>query len=140
MAKTGREIWGSPKKLAQIDLRGEHDLFIGKVERPRGNRICTAIVRPEQPVRSDGPIGDTPFLSLRVIPSPEQSREPSLVELIATPMSVTPRHLWRGTGSLSFDAHSDLDPWYRFAPRRLIVAYYGQFDVVLPYGKVVQRY
>ena len=43
----GREIWGYPKKFAHIALEKEGDLVIGIMERPKGNRICTGMVRPK---------------------------------------------------------------------------------------------
>src|SRR5208282_1836740 len=45
----GREIWGFPKKLAQIEFKSERDMIYGTLERPAGIRLASAIVRPERP-------------------------------------------------------------------------------------------
>src|SRR5215469_7267391 len=45
----GREIWGFPKKLAQIEFKQERDMIYGTLERPAGIRLASAVVRPERP-------------------------------------------------------------------------------------------
>ena len=135
----GREIWGYPKKFAHITLQMEGDLIIGTVERPQGNRICTGIVRPENPVK----IVDTekiPGLSLRIIPSPEGNTKPSLAELVEVLTDNAPIEAYSGQGFLQFNSISDVDPWYKFHVKRLISAVYRRFDQILPFGKVIKRY
>ncbi len=79
----GREIWGYPKKMAHITLETEGDLIIGTMERPRRNRICTGVMRLEHRIET-GPPTSVSGVSLRVIPNPEDSMEPSLMQLIET--------------------------------------------------------
>ena len=135
----GREIWGYPKKLAHITLEKEGDLIIGTMERPRGNRICTGVVRPETPlemVQAEGGAG----LSLRVIPSPEVGAEPSLMELIEVPSNATTKEAWQGPGFAEYNSASTLDPWHRLSVEKMLMAVYRRTDQILGYGKVVKRY
>ena len=135
----GREIWGFPKKLARITLEKEGDLIMGTMERPTGNRICTGVIRPETPVEAGGAAG-VPSLSLRIIPSPEEGAEPSLMELVEVPSKSTTREAWQGPGYAEFNSASTIDPWYRVAVRKMLGATYRRYDMVLDYGKVVKRY
>jgi acetoacetate decarboxylase len=135
----GREIWGYPKKFAHITLEKEGDLIIGTMERPKGNRICTGVIRPEKPV----PIVETekiPGISLRVIPSPDGSAVPSLAELIEVPPESTTIEAYTGTGFLQFNSISNIDPWHKFKVKNMLSAIYRRYDNVLHPGKVVKRY
>lgn len=136
----GREIWGYPKKFACITLEKEGDLMIGTMERPRGNRICTGVVRPEKPVIAQPASGGGGTLSLRVIPSPEGKTEPSLAELIEVPTESTTLEAFTGTGFLEYDSKSTLDPWHKLIVKNIVSAGYRRYNQVLHAGKVVKRY
>ena len=108
----GREIWGFPKKLASIGLEGDAELVRGAVERPVGVRLVTVVMRPERPLDLNDDPGQA-VLSLRVIPSAEEDRPPSLAELIHTPSQDRVTHeAWSGPATLSYDAASRLDTWH----------------------------
>jgi len=135
----GREIWGYPKKLAVVTLQKEGDIIWGRMERPRGNLICTGAVRPEIPVDLQT-LPAVPGLSLRVIPSPEESAPPSLMELIEVPPNSTTHEAWEGLGFLQFHSNSTIDPWHKLCAKKLISARYRRYDQILEYGKIVKRY
>jgi acetoacetate decarboxylase len=135
----GREVWGYPKKFAVIDLQKEGDLITGIMERPKGNRICTGVMRPETPVEV-GIIEPVPGLSLRVIPSPEEGAEPSLMELIEVPPDSTTIEAWQGPGFLQYESTSTIDPWHKIEVRKMLSATYRRYDQVLRYGKIIKRY
>jgi len=135
----GREIWGFPKKLAHITLEKEGDLITGTMERPRGNRICTGAIRPEAPIEVVQ-AGGVPSVSLRLIPSPEEGAEPSLMDLIEVPSNSTTREAWQGSGYAEFNSASTIDPWHRIAIKKPLAAMYRRYDMILDYGKVVKRY
>ncbi len=135
----GREIWGIPKKLAHIEVRKELELYVGAVERPKGNRLATLLLRPERQKKPPEPGG---ILFLRVIPSPEEGSPPSLCELIEL-YGNDDRHFkeyWSGSGSLSFDTRSQIDPWYRLEVRKIVSATYSITDFTLGYGRIVKRF
>ena len=135
----GREIWGFPKKLAHITLEKEGDLIYGTMERPKGNRICTGVMRPEVPVSTEE-IVRREALSLRVIPSPEEGAEPSLAELIEVPSKSTTLEAWQGPGFVEFNSKSTIDPWYKISVKNMLSATYQRSDNILDYGKIIKRY
>jgi acetoacetate decarboxylase len=136
----GREIWGFPKKMAQITFQKEGDLIWGRAERPRGNWICTAGVRPEMPAEVEAAETEAWSACLRIIPSIEKDAEPSVAELVAVPSKLTVHEAWKGPGWLDFGSASDLDPWHRLPVKRLADALYYIYDEELGYGKVLRKY
>jgi acetoacetate decarboxylase len=134
----GRDIYGFPKKMGLVEFIQQEDLMAGYVERPKGIRICSGVLRPEQPL---DPLPDgTPLstCSLRVIPSPEKGKDHSLVELIQTDLVVSAVELWAGPGSCQFTGASVLDPWHTLPVKKMIGASYLVCDFVLPEGKILQ--
>jgi len=137
----GREVWGFPKKLAQVTLEKEGDMIVGTMERPRGNRICTGVMRLEVPVEVvDVSAESASTMALRVIPSPEEGAEPSLMELIEIPPNSKTKEAWQGPGFAEFNSTSTLDPWHRIGVKKLLTAVYRRYDQILEYGKIVKRY
>lgn len=106
----GREIWGFPKKMARITLEKEADLIWGNVERPRGNIICTAGVRPEKPAELEVPEMESWSACLRIIPSAEKDAAPSVAELITVYSKATFLGAWQGPGWINFPTASAVDP------------------------------
>ncbi len=137
----GREIWGFPKKFAHVTLDMEGDLIIGTMERPRGNRICTGVIRLERPIELGKGGPPVPGMSLRVIPNPDDSMEPSLMELIeGRPGGGKTRDAYTGSGFAEYNSKSTLDPWHRFTIDKLLSASFSRGDMVLNHGKVVKTY
>jgi len=137
----GREIWGFPKKFAEITLQIEGDLIWGTMDRPAGNRICTGVIRPEVPVNlEEAKQIAVPALSLRVIPSPEEGAPPSLMELVEVPPNNTTLEAWQGPGFVEFNSKSTIDPWYKIGVKKMLSATYQRSDNILDYGKIIKRY
>jgi len=134
----GREIWGFPKKLAQIEFKNDRDMIYGTLERPAGIRLASAIVRPEQPV-DNGPSASPPPVSLRLIPSAEENGRPSCAEIIETHVESRVIEAWTGIGSIAFAESSRLDPWNRLPVKRVIAASYVLSDMTLGFGKVIDH-
>ena len=136
----GREIWGYPKKLAAIELEEDSELLYGAVERPMGVRLVTATMRRERPLEMEEGVGIN-ALSLRVIPSAEADKPPSVAELIQVPSTDRKTHeAWSGPATLSYDAGSTLDPWHSLPVRQLLGAVYSVYDFTLPHGRVLRSY
>lgn len=136
----GREIWGFAKKLANIELRAERDIYQGEVK-----RVGTTIMRVQTTVDSPAsydelPWGNDGVFSLKVIPGASED-EPPLRQLVLTAGQVTAAegHFFKGRGSVSFD-HSDIDPLDVLRPVRVIAGYYGIIEMYLPLGKIVHRF
>lgn len=138
----GREVYGYPKKLAHIDIDMEShtDIMSGRMERPRGNLICSAGVRPEWPITVSGASADGYSMALRVIPSPEKDAKPSLMELIRIHTETTVKEEWEGTGWVEFFTHSDVDPWHKLRVNEVVDARYRISDMTLGYGTIIKRW
>jgi acetoacetate decarboxylase len=134
----GREIWGFPKKLAQIEFKNEHDMIYGTLERPAGIRLASAIVRAERPAEN-GHSAAPPPVSMRLIPSAEENGRPSCAEIIETLTEVRVIEAWTGVGSIAFAESSRLDPWNRLPVKRVIQASYMLSDMTLGFGKVIDH-
>jgi acetoacetate decarboxylase len=135
----GREIWGYPKKLANISLKRSGEAVIGTVERPTGNRLCTAVVQPEAPAKVEP--SSAPGLCLRVLPTPYPTEDgrPDRAQLIATRVTQEVHSNWVGRSSLSFGAISQIDPW-ALPINKLLGGAYSVYDLCLPLGEVVKEY
>jgi acetoacetate decarboxylase len=138
----GREIWGYPKKFAhiEIDTDAPGDVLSGRMERPRGNLLCGAGVRPEWPIRAAGEPTDGYSMALRVIPAPEENGGPSLAQLIRTHTVTTVKEEWEGTGWVEFYTHSNVDPWHKLNVEEVVDARYRISDMTLGFGKVVRSW
>ncbi|WP_069806823.1 acetoacetate decarboxylase family protein [Vulcanisaeta thermophila] len=134
----GREIWGVPKKFAVLDIRRSFDLVYGFLERPEGLRLVTAVIRPEEPAKIE-PLPIT-RLALKVIPPAGDGAEPLIQLVDRYRHRLTPKSVWTGPCTLTFNNRSDIDPLYRLGPRRIIRCVYGTFDYILDFGKVVKNY
>jgi acetoacetate decarboxylase len=133
----GREIYGVPKKMGVVELVQHEDVMAGYVERPKGIRICSGVLRPEQPL--DSPAAGTALnaCTLRVIPSPEKDKVHSLVELIQEDMILSSGEVWSGPGNCHFAGTSVLDPWHNLPVAKMISATYMVCDWTLSPGKIL---
>ena len=150
----GREIWGFAKKLAVMrwdwggaaggGLRAEQLVFTA--DRPAANRILTftmAMDRLADPASAEG----LPVLSFRYLPSAAVGRRPAAAELIRLDVESTVRSagalgpdFWSGRASVVMNSRSEVDPWHRFAPTRMLGGFLAVSDFSLPLGTVVKDY
>ena len=133
----GREIWGFAKKLADIRVIREGDLIMGTMERPKGNRIVTAIFKPEVRVKD----AEMPLeaLSLRVIPGCEIGAE-ATAELVESECKVINADLWTGVASVQFNSTSTFDPWHRLEVKKVLGGQYVNYDYELGLLKMLKKY
>ena len=142
----GREIWGYAKKLAHVDVIQEHEEYMGIIERPKGNRLATAVMRSIRNVPANS-FNFPPILSLKVIPNAEESETPALAQLVSCDFRVTPivgtdgiAEVWSGPGSLVYNSPTEADPWYKLAVKEIVSCRYGFFNAYLPHGKILKTY
>jgi acetoacetate decarboxylase len=131
----GREAYGYPKKLAHIEFVRENEIIAAYVERPRGFRICSGLIRPDQPLDPSS-MPSVPTVCLRVIPG---TAGPQLAELIEVGSDMQIKELWAGTGSCQFTGISELDPWHRLPVRQIVSCTYAVVDLKLTEGHVLER-
>jgi acetoacetate decarboxylase len=141
----GREIWGTGKKLARVQVTHDHDAQMGVIERPTGNRLATAVMRPLQNVSGQG-FGFPPVVMLKLIPRADGTGA-ALAQLVSLDFKVTPivgadgiPELWSGPASLTYNSPTAADPWHRLAVRDVLSGHYGWFNGYVPFGKVLKEY
>jgi acetoacetate decarboxylase len=136
----GREIAGFPKKMAAISFQ-RGDLYLSTVERPPGLRLASASFKPMAPVPpAKMPLPWTlPFVCLRLIPTPEESPKPSLVQLVGTRWVFTSGELWSGSGTFQFTGASDFDPYHKLPLRKQLLSllFMGEMQVAAP-GQILE--
>jgi len=147
----GREIWGTPKKLARMtrnwgNTEGvfcEH--MVATLERPQPMRLMTlglvcdhAFDPPSAP--------PLPTLLLKLVPTADGSK-PALAQLVALQGSAQyvkaadgSALFFQGRPSLSFDAMSSADPLYLLRPLRLTGGFYMKIDFEHGPGTVIHDY
>lgn len=130
----GREAYGYPKKIAHIEFVRENEIIACYVERPRGFRICSGLMRPEKPLHPSG-LQIPPNICLRVIPA---SAGPMAAELIEVGWDMRIKELWAGSGSCHFTGISDLDPWHKIPVRQNLSCVYATADFELKEGRVIE--
>jgi acetoacetate decarboxylase len=144
----GREIWGYAKKLAHIEIINQSEQTMGIVERPKGNRILTAIMRTVDNVPGDG-FAAAPSISLKMIPDaePNGNRGQAISQMVRTEYNIAPvvatdglTEMWTGPGSLVYDAQTANDPWHELPVREVMACTFGKFNFYLPKGKVIKTY
>lgn len=135
----GREVYGYPKKKSVIEFTQQEDVLGMYVERPQGIRICSAVLRDElvfSPIPDDSHV---PQLVLRAIPSPEENKVHSLLELVKVDYVMDKGTMSNCTGSCRFTGESELDPWHKLPMRKMLLCSHMAFDGVLGYGQVIEN-
>jgi len=148
----GREIWGYAKKLAVMERHqggcgspfGEQMVFT--VERPKGKRIMTVSIACDR-LGDPNELPTFPALSVRLIPNCEPGKPPSVAELVClrakgirhVSADGTPQ-LWEGRASVTMDSPSEVDPWYKLAPTKIMKGWFTRRDFALPHGESVHNY
>jgi acetoacetate decarboxylase len=131
----GREIWGFPKKLAQIQLTNANGAISGSVQRPAGVAICSATMQ-QGAAMDPKTLPSYPAATLRLIPNPAVGAAPN-VEIVSVPASPL-QSVWTGTdAACQYSGASTSDPWHLLPVRQVIAATYAQTDFDLGYGTVL---
>jgi len=134
----GREASGFPKKMGTVEFIQEEDVMGAYMERPKGFRIISGLVRPEQPLEvSPDEVGASGICNLRVIPSPVMGEPPSLIELIKLEGEAENIEMFIGPGNLHFTGVSVLDPWHKVPVVNMIASIYMTADLTFKDSKIL---
>jgi len=138
-----RHVRGYPAKTAWITFEKDLGQYIGCVERPKRKRLATLTVQPEVSCApEDIPMGKEPGLLMKLLPNTIEGEPPSVCELAQFSYNWAPKAdlSYQGSGTLTFDSPTDIDPLYKLAPTRILSAWYFVVDADIPQGKVVKNY
>lgn len=114
----GREGYGFPKKIGDINFVQHEDLVGMFCERPQGLRLFGGVfrgIRPLEPVPMRSVIKG---ITLRVILSPKPDERYSIVELVMGELEIVPKEVLVGEGNCSYSGLSELDPWHQLPVRK----------------------
>ena len=111
---SGREIGGFPKKMGHIEFNSGAE-YSSHLESPKGMRVCSGMMVPKAclAVLPEEPKAPLNYISLRIMPNPDDPKNPSLCELLESEWELGPGEMWSGIGSFHFDCESELDPYHK---------------------------
>jgi acetoacetate decarboxylase len=104
----GREIWGWPKKDAEIAFIEEKDAYEAKVRRYGTTIIGLSLDNLEvvQPIPDSS---NTPNFNLKIIPSVKKNNPPDVLQLTSSTVISKKKALFQGKANLVFNSSPD-DP------------------------------
>lgn len=130
----GREIWGYPKKLADVELKQEGEFLHGFVNR-RGKQII------DISFKVDGDAFDVPNFSPRLqvkrLPHVEKDGTDMNAVILNTLQNVKVKKKAYGTATLNMEA-SNADPLANLNIKEVIGAVYIEGAFTLTYGQVLE--
>jgi acetoacetate decarboxylase len=127
----GREIWGYPKKFAEMSVKKEGNKVVGLLRRKNIN-VMKITVELQNPLTQFPGLNT---LTLKQFFKPDGSGL-ELQELIETPQQITAVDVKAGTANIEF-GKSEADPLYLLQPKVTMQGLYGLVNLLLPYGHVV---
>jgi acetoacetate decarboxylase len=104
----GREIWGWPKKEAQIEFTEQHGAYHATVNRA-GTTIINLSVEILEAISPLPDSSSTTNFNLKIIPSVKKDYPPDVLQLTTSPVVSSKRALYRGKATLEFYSSSE-DP------------------------------
>ncbi len=134
----GREIWGFPKKDADITITEAGGEFSTVVSR-MGATLIKATVHPAVRVEVAPPNPYQYLYTLKVIPSVKRGAPPDVLQLTAVPFGKQTSELHQGPGTLEL-ANSPYDQLADIPILEVAGAQFEVFDMTLDYGEVVVDY
>jgi len=135
----GREIWGWPKKDAQISFIEQDGKISAKIERfgitliaVTANLLKKSDSIPHQP--------DLPWFNLKIIPSVKKNAPPDVKQLTSTiNVNSKTKELYSCKATLKLSS-SPVDPLGNIKVLEIVDAQFKVTDFVLDYGKILFDY
>jgi acetoacetate decarboxylase len=134
----GREIWGLPKKGAQITF-DEKDRKVSSIVSRFGTPIIKLNFERVQKVEPIPPRPSTPMFSLKYIPSVKKDAPPDVMQLISYVSEWKRKEMWIGNGSVEFGS-LPADPLGDIPVLQIVGGRYEVAEGNLPLGDVVYDY
>jgi acetoacetate decarboxylase len=132
----GRET-GIPKKVGFVDTTRFEDTIAGYVERPKGERLATGILRIDQAIEPFPEELPGSSLLVRPVAYPDK---PLQVDLIKMDAVWKPTRVHAATGSCSFTGISVVDPWHTIPVKEMMAASYFEGDLCFTGGETLETF
>jgi len=128
----GREIWGFPKKIAEISINKENNKITGLVKRKD-----VELIKIEANIIGEGTLLEIPK---RVYTLKQMIRgdgtDYDIKYIVATDLEWTVKEAKTCTGTLEFKSSPE-DPLEELKPISVIGTFFIKMDFTLPYGKII---
>lgn len=135
----GREIYGFPKKDADITFIRKGDDFSLKVAR-FDVPIITATVKLKEKVQPDTATPNLPWFNLKIIPSVVKGAPPEVKQITSTLTRETNTDvMYKAEGTVQFKS-SEYDKVGELPIVKIIAVQYTEGDMILDYGEVIHDY
>jgi acetoacetate decarboxylase len=135
----GREIWGWPKKDAQISFEVQDEKINAKIER-FGAHLITLNSTQLKKVDPKLSRPELPWFNLKIIPSVEKDSPPDVMQLTsAMNTNSKTKELYNCKASVEFGS-SPMDPLGKIEIVEIVGAQFSVSDFVMNYGKVLHDY
>ena len=134
----GREIWGAPKKGAEIRFEEKGRKVTAEV-RSGGTAIIQVSLSKDKKLDPKMGWTDAPWFALKLIPSAKKDAPPDVRQLTSTMSRDTIKELYAGKATLRFASSSD-DPMGKIKVLRMYMAEFAVYDSEIGYGEVLHDY
>jgi acetoacetate decarboxylase len=134
----GREIWGWPKKDAEITFTEEKGAYHASVVRA-GTTIINLALDNLEVVEPIPETTNTPDFNLKIIPSVKKNRPPDVLQLTTSLVPSKKKALYRGKASLVFNSSPD-DPLGKLPVLDILSGEQSIEDMSMDYGDVLFDY
>ena len=135
----GREIWGWPKKLGEIEIDEADGVVQGRVGRAGVELVRTNVALTEL-IEPGGLGGTTEYVNWKFIPSVKNGEPPDVNQLTWTKLTnFVPHKVYRGAATIEF-GRSPSDHYAAFPILEVLEGYYYSCDFTLEDGEVVHDY
>ncbi len=133
-----REIWGSPKKGAEIEFREDEKTVSATVSRG-GKAIIKATLTKDKKLDLPEDRPPMPWFALKLIPSVKKGARPDVMQLTKTTVKDRFKELYGGKATLEFGSTSE-DPLGKLKILGLASARFAVYDFDIGFGEVLHDY
>ena len=135
----GREIWGWPKKDAEITFTEEGGKINGRVER-HGTVLLSLSGTCEKKVEPAPNQPQMPLFMQKIIPSPVKESPPDIWQLVSSPnIDTVTKELWNCNAKLDLGTGPQ-DPLGNIRILGIVSAQFSVGDFIMDYGQVLHDY
>jgi len=135
----GREIWGWPKKDAEIAFTERDREISGRVER-FGTVLLSLSARLEKKVDPIPSRPEMPWYLLKIIPSVRKNAPPDVWQLVSTQnIDAKTKELWNCTATFELGT-GPLDALGNIKVAEVVSAQFSVGDFAMDYGEVLHDY
>jgi len=132
----GRDI-GYPKKVGFVDITQHEDTIAGYVERPKGERLATGILRIDQSIEPFPEEILVSTIQVRPVAYPDKSVQ---MDLIRQDSVWKPTMMYAATGSCSFTGISVVDPWHTIPVKEMVRTGYIEGELYFTGGETLETF